>query len=57
MNKKILFIESTFYDPYGNLTKRKRSHFVGLILPLLAALTLPEWEIEICMEMIEDVPF
>ncbi len=57
MNKKILLIQPTPYDQYGELVKKSRLYFVGLALPLLAALTPEEYEIELCYETIEDVPF
>ena len=55
--KKILIIQPTPYDQHGNLVKKKRLYFVGLALPLLAALTPDEYEVELCYETIEDVPF
>lgn len=55
--KKILLIQPTPYDQHGNLVKKSRLYFVGLALPLLAALTPDEYEVEICYETIEDVPF
>ena len=55
--KKILLIQPTPYDQYGKLVKKKKLYFVGLALPLLAALTPPEYEVEICYETIEEVPF
>ncbi len=54
---KILLIQPTPYDQHGNLVKKKRLYFVGLALPLLAALTPKDFEVEICYETIEDVPF
>ncbi len=57
MKKKILFIQPTPYDSRKKLIKKKKLYFVGLALPLLAALTPSEWEVEICLETIEDVPF
>lgn len=57
MKKKILFIQPTIYDDAGQLIKKRKLYFVGLSYPLLAAQTPPEWEIEICLETIEDVPF
>ena len=56
-NKKILLIQPTPYDQNGNLVKKKRLYFVGLALPLLAALTPKGYDVEICYETIEDVPF
>jgi len=49
-------IQPTIYDDNGRLVKRKRLYFVGLTLPLLAALA-PDWEVELCIEAIEDIPF
>jgi len=57
MNKKILFIQPTPYDNKRRLIKKKKLYFVGLALPLLAALTPIDWETEICLETIEEVPF
>ncbi|MBC8059750.1 MAG: radical SAM protein [Clostridiaceae bacterium] len=57
MKKKILFIQPTPYDSNRNLIKKKKLYFVGLALPLLAALTPSDWEVEICLETIEEVPF
>jgi len=55
--KKILLIQPTPYDPSGNLIKKDKLYFVGLALPLLAALTPKDYEVELCYETIEDVPF
>jgi len=55
--KKILLIQPTPYDHTGGLIKKKKLYFVGLALPLLAALTPDEYDIELCYETIEDVPF
>ena len=57
MKKKILLIQPTPYDQYGRLVKKKKLYFVGLALPLLAALTPEDFEVELCYETIEDVPF
>ena len=57
VNKKILLIQPTPYDSSGKLIKKKKLYFVGLALPLLAALTPPDWECNICLETIEEVPF
>lgn len=56
-NKKILLIQPTPYDQNGKLVKKKKLYFVGLALPLLAALTPKGYEVELCYETIEDVPF
>lgn len=56
-NKKILLIQPTPYDQHGELVKKNRLYFVGLALPLLAALTPEDYEVEICYETIEEVPF
>ena len=57
MKKKILLIQPTPYDQYGKLVKKSRLYFVGLALPLLAALTPEDFTVEICYETIEEVPF
>ena len=57
MNKKILFIQPTPYDSNGSLIKKNKLYFVGLALPVLAALTPKQWQCEICLETIEDVNF
>lgn len=56
-SKKILLIQPTPYDQHGELVKKNRLYFVGLALPLLAALTPEEYEVEICYETIEEIPF
>ena len=55
--KKLLLIQSTPYDKHGRLVKKNKLYFVGLALPLLAALTPADWEVELCLETIEDIPF
>ena len=57
LNKKILFIQPTPYDSNRKLIKKKKLYFLGLALPLLAALTPEDWECSICLETIEDVDF
>ncbi len=57
MNRKLLLIQPSPYGPNGRPVKKGRLHFVGLALPLLAALTPDFWSVEICLETIEDVPF
>ena len=57
VNKKILFIQPTPYNSSGNLIKKKKLYFLGLGLPLLAGLTPSDWETDICLETIEEVPF
>jgi len=56
MHKKILFIQPTIYDDFGRLIKKDRLYFVGLAYPLLAAMTPSDWEVDICLETIEEVP-
>ncbi|MEW9121615.1 MAG: radical SAM protein [Thermotaleaceae bacterium] len=55
--KKLLLIQSTPYDLYRRPIKKKKLYFVGLGLPLLAALTPGDWDVEIILETIEDIPF
>ena len=54
---KILIIQPTPYDQNGKLVKKNKLYFVGLALPLLAALTPDTFDVELCYETIEDVPF
>ena len=55
MKKKLLLIQPTPYDSSGSLIKRSKLYFVGLALPLLAALTPEDWDIDLVLETIEDV--
>ncbi len=55
--KKLLLIQSTPYDSNRRPIKKKKLYFVGLGLPLLAALTPADWEVEIVLETIEEIPF
>ena len=55
--KKLLLIQSTPYDLNRKPIKKKKLYFVGLALPLLAALTPQDWQVEIVLETIEDIPF
>lgn len=55
--KKILLIQSTPYDTNHHPIKKKKLYFVGLAMPLLAALTPSDWEVEIILETIEEIPF
>lgn len=57
MKNKILLIQPTPYDSKGNLIKRHKLYFAGLALPLLAALTPKEWEVEVILETIEEIPW
>ncbi len=55
---KILFIQPTQYREDGSgLVKQRRLFLPGLAFPHLAALTPPHWEVELCLEVIEEVPF
>lgn len=57
MNKKILFIQPTIYDDKGKLLKKHRLYFVGLAHPLLSAMLPEGWTSEICLEVIEEIPW
>ena len=55
---KILFIQATQYSTKTRqLIKQKRLFLPGLAFPLLAAMTPSHWEVEICLEVIEEVNF
>lgn len=55
--KKILLIQPSPYDQNRKPIKKKRLYFAGLALPLLAALTPEDYEVEIIFEILEDIPF
>lgn len=55
--KKILLIQPSPYDKNHKPVKKKRLYFVGLAMPLLAAMMPGDWESEIVLEIIEDIPF
>ncbi len=55
--KKILLIQPSPYDKNHKPVKKKRLYFVGLAMPLLAAMMPEGWESEIVLEIIEDIPF
>lgn len=57
IKKKILLIQPTPYNRDHQLIKINKLYFVGLALPLLAALTPADWEVEIIIETIEEIPF
>lgn len=54
---KILFIQPTQYGFGGKLCKQKRIYLPGLVFPLLAAMTPPNWEVEVLLEVVDDVDF
>ena len=55
--KKILLIQPSPYDQEHKPIKKKKLYFVGLAMPLLAAMMPEDWEAEIILEIIEDIPF
>lgn len=57
MNKKILFIQPTIYDDKDKLVKKRKLYFVGLAHPLLSALLPEGWTSELCLEVIEEIPW
>ncbi len=57
MNKKILFIQPTIYDDKDKLVKKHKLYFVGLAHPLLSALLPEGWTSELCLEVIEEIPW
>ncbi len=55
---KILFIQPTQYDRDGRkLATQKKIHLPGLVFPLLAAYTPSRWDVEVCIEVVDRVPF
>ena len=57
MKTKILLIQPSPYAPNGEVIKKKRLHFVGLSLPLIAALTPEQYDVELIYETIESIPW
>ncbi len=55
--KRMLLIQPTIYDNNHLLVKKKMLYFIGLTMPLLAAECGPEWDVQICIETIEDIPW
>lgn len=55
--KKILLIQPSPYDQQRRPIKKKRLYFVGLAMPLLAAMMPHDWETEIILEILEDIPW
>ena len=55
--KKILLIQPSPYDKNHKPIKKNKLYFVGLAMPLLAAMIPNDWETEIVLEIIEDIPF
>ncbi len=55
--KKILLIQPSPYDQNQKPIKKKRLYFVGLAMPLLAAMMPDDWESEIILEILEDIPW
>ncbi len=57
MKKKLLLIQSSPYDQDRKPIKKDKLYFVGLAMPLLAAMTPEEFEVSIVLETIEDIDF
>lgn len=55
--KKILLIQPSPYDQNHMPIKKNKLYFVGLALPLLAAMTPKEYKVEIILEILEDIPW
>ena len=55
--KKILLIQPSPYDQNHMPIKKTKLYFVGLALPLLAAMTPKDYEVEIILEILEDIPW
>lgn len=55
--KKLLLIQPSPYQKDKSVVKKNKLYFVGLSIPLLAALTPDDWEVELIYEVIEEIPF
>ncbi|MDY0235585.1 MAG: radical SAM protein [Gudongella sp.] len=53
--KKLVLIQPSPYDKDKKPIKKNRLYFIGLSLPILAALTPADWEVEILFEIIDDI--
>lgn len=56
-SKRMLLIQPTIYDNNHELIKKNKLYFIGLTMPLLAAECGDDWDVEICIETIEDIPW
>ena len=54
---KILFIQPSQYSSTGRLVRQKKIYLPGLVFPLLAAMLPKNWEVEVRLEVVEDIPF
>ncbi|HCJ56428.1 MAG TPA: B12-binding domain-containing radical SAM protein, partial [Clostridiaceae bacterium] len=54
--RKLLLIQPSPYDKFKRPIKKKRLYFVGLAMPLLAAMAPEDWTVEIVLELLEEVP-
>lgn len=54
---KILLIGPTALDYYGQPIKQRKLHLPGLTLPMLAAVTPPDFSVRLVSETVEDIPF
>jgi radical SAM superfamily enzyme YgiQ (UPF0313 family) len=55
---KVLIISSTIArKENGESIRQHLLHIPGLALPLLAALTPDNWDVEVCYETVEDIPY
>lgn len=55
--KKILLIQPSPYDQNHMPIKKSKLYFVGLAMPLLAAMMPKDWDAEIVLEILEDIPW
>ncbi len=56
---KLLIIQPTYYKEFSGdeLNKTKNRSLVSLTLPYLAALTPPDWEVELIDEQVQEIDF
>lgn len=54
---KILFIQPTQYDNNRGLCKQKKIYLPGLVFPLLAAMTPPNWDVEVKLEVVDAITY
>jgi len=52
---KLMLIQPSQYSATGRLIKQKKLYMPGLVFPLLAAMTPPQWEIDARIEILDDI--
>lgn len=54
---KLLLIQPSQYRPDGKIVRQKKLYLPGLVFPLLASMVPKNWDVEVCLEVIDEVNF